>query len=480
MKNKRVHGYITIYLSLTLGILITLITTLLQAAVMRTIRFRTECAMNAGLESIFAEYHRELLKQYGLLFIDSSYGTANGTSTNTQNRLLHYLNLNLKDDSDGLLFKDLTDTRADNTLLSDISYASDNGGEVLRYQIDRYMKVKYGIGYLPVFQHDSVDIESSLNEYESYDSDRRASSDEVDSIMDEINSQREEDEEEYSISNPADSVEYYTESNMLYYAFGDITDKGFRSTDTSACISHRTYDNGAGLRTDQNKPDGLDAKLLLTDYIYDVCGYYREEKADSGLLYEVEYIVNGENSDIKNMEDIAGKIFKIRYALNMGYLLTSSSKQAEAEAMALAATSAIGLPELAEAVKYTILFSWGYAESAKDLRILYDGHRLTTVKSDATWNTPLSQMIDFKAHLSEYSVYEGEMDYKTYLDLFLFAQSTENITMRLMDIMEMDIRLTPGNLGFQMDDQIYQLLGEANISGRFGYGCSIKRYYSYE
>ena len=164
----------------------------------------------------------------------------------------------------------------------------------------------------------------------------------------------------------------------------------------------------------------------------------------------------------------------------MSYLLSDGGKQAEAEAMAIAATSAIGLPELAEAVKYTILFAWGYAESAKDLRILYDGHGLTLSKSDLTWNTPLEQMVDFKAHLGEYRVPGGELDYKAFLNMLLMAEDTDRITLRLMDIMEADIRRTPGNSAFKMDNQIYQLTATTNVTSNYGYACSIKRYYSYE
>ena len=142
MKNRSLKGYITVYLSLSLSVLLTLILMLLQGAAIKTIRFKTECVMDIGLESIFAEYHRELLKQYGLLFIDSSYGTAVADSEKTKGRLIHYLNLNFEDNGYGLVFKDLTATRADNAMLSNISYATDQCGEVLRYQIDRYMKVK--------------------------------------------------------------------------------------------------------------------------------------------------------------------------------------------------------------------------------------------------------------------------------------------------------------------------------------------------
>lgn len=480
MKEKKCEGYITVYLALTLGIMISLITTMLSGARNSTIRFQTECVMDIGMESIFAEYHREILKQYGLLYIDSSYGKSNGNEDVVKSHLLHYMNLNFDAVSNTAVNRDLTSCHADNAIIEGIAYAPDGQGEVLDYQIDRYMKVKYGVGYLPMFRNDSDDVIGLIDEYDSYHSSRESAKDNVDSIIEEYNSTLPEDEEPYSISNPADSVEDISESNVLFYALGETSDIDFRSVDVNALISNRTYTEGIGLRATQHAPDGPDFKLLLIDYIYDKCGYYKHEKDNSALSYEIEYILEGNGEDIKNMEEIAEKIFKIRYVVNMSYLLSSSSKQAEAEAMAIAATSAIGLPELVEAVKYTILFAWGYAESAKDLRILYDGHGLYLTKTDASWNTPLEQLVGFKDHLSEYSPPGGPLDYKSFLDVFLIAKSVKEINFGLMDIMEMDVRKTRGNSDFKMDNQIYQLTAEVNVSSRYGYGCNIKRYYSYE
>lgn len=480
MKEKRCEGYITVYLALTLGIMISLITTMLSGARNSTIRFQTECVMDIGLESIFAEYHREMLKQYGLLYIDSSYGESNGTKEAVKSHLLHYMNLNFDAVSNTVINRDLTSCHADNALIEGVAYAPDGQGKVLDYQIDRYMKVKYGLGYLPMFRSDTDGMKEMVDEYDSYHSSRKSAGDNVDSIIEEYNSTLPEDEEPYSISNPADSVEDLSESNALFYALGDTSVVPFHSVDVNSLISHRSYTEGVGLRTTQKAPGGPDFKLFLIDYIYDKCGYYRQEKADSALSYEIEYILEGNGEDMKNMEAIAEKIFKIRYVVNMSYLLSSSSKQAEAEAMAIAATSAIGLPELVEAVKYTILFAWGYAESAKDLRILYDGHGLDLSKTDASWNTPLDQLVGFKNHLNEYVPPAGPLDYKTFLNVFLVAKSVEDINFGLMDIMEMDIRKTPGNSVFRMDNQIYQLTADVNVSSRYGYGCNIRRYYSYE
>ena len=52
--------------------------------------------------------------------------------------------------------------------------------------------------------------------------------------------------------------------------------------------------------------------------------------------------------------------------------------------------------------------------------------------------------------------------------------------MRLMDVMEMDIRMTPGNSRFRMDGLIYQLVADVNVTSEYGYGCNIRRFFTYE
>lgn len=67
MKKKK-DGYITLYLTLTLGIMLTLVFLLLETVRNETIRMETEAVMDISLYSVFGEYHRQLLEQYDLFF----------------------------------------------------------------------------------------------------------------------------------------------------------------------------------------------------------------------------------------------------------------------------------------------------------------------------------------------------------------------------------------------------------------------------
>jgi len=77
---KSAGGYITVYLALVTGILLSLFMTLLEASRQDIIRMQVECSADMALQSALAQYHRQMQEQYGLFFIDTSYGTADPAS----------------------------------------------------------------------------------------------------------------------------------------------------------------------------------------------------------------------------------------------------------------------------------------------------------------------------------------------------------------------------------------------------------------
>ena len=92
-------AYLTVYLSLSLGIILSLILALTEAARVNAIRMQIECVMDIGCNSILAEYHRQLLEQYELFYVDTSYGTASAAYANTEEHLQDYMehNFSLQD-----------------------------------------------------------------------------------------------------------------------------------------------------------------------------------------------------------------------------------------------------------------------------------------------------------------------------------------------------------------------------------------------
>ena len=479
-KNREKDGYVTIYFSLSLLIMLSLIFTLIEGIRMQTIRFQTECVMDIGLSSIFAEYHRELWNQYDLFAIDTSYGYEQADEKRTESHLLQYMNMNYTAAGQDRIpgYKDLTAIHADNAMLSDVSYLSDGNGMVLKYQIVQYMKEKTGLSL--VEEYIPKDYKANEQEYDGLETQKNSKFSLIDEILKDLNAQKEEDEEKVSISNPADQIESMRANSLVSFAVENSETLSCKQVPLYSYISHRNVREGAGLRSIQKLPDGVVEKVLFLQYMMDKCGYYHEKKETGGLSYQLEYLLYGNGSDIENLNDFANQVFKIRYVTNAAYLFTSSSKMAQAAELAAAVTTGIGSPQLYEAVKITILFAWCYAESVQDLRILFDGKQVALIKNDATWNIPFSELWMFSSSLDSYKSVENGMTYKDYLKSFLFVKEEKTIRMRLMDIMEMDIQQTIGNQNFKMDQCIYQLKANVNVSSAYGYGYSICREYSYD
>lgn len=94
-KDINCSGYLTVYLALTMAVLLSLCLALIEGVRSNAIRMETECVTEIGLDSILAEYHRELLEQYNLFAIDSTYGTAFAGYENVKKHLTNYLQRNL-------------------------------------------------------------------------------------------------------------------------------------------------------------------------------------------------------------------------------------------------------------------------------------------------------------------------------------------------------------------------------------------------
>ena len=154
-------------LGLMLGIMIIVAMTVISAVRHQTVRYRAEMVMDAGLNSIFAEYNRQMLNRYGLLFIDDSYG-GTGSVNYTKSHLLRYMNMNFEAGNTYGIGKDLTAMTADNAVLDAVSFASDDDGTVMRYQIVRYMKTKTGLSLISDSEFNPLDIESGLGQYDMY------------------------------------------------------------------------------------------------------------------------------------------------------------------------------------------------------------------------------------------------------------------------------------------------------------------------
>ena len=124
---KRENAYLTVYLTLSLTVLLTLCLLLIEGVRRNGAVLEATCAADVGMQSIMAEYHRELMKQYNLFAIDVSYGTSSCVKRNTESHLYQYLEKNLRFGE-----RDFFALYPNGAELTGVSILTDGNGQVFR------------------------------------------------------------------------------------------------------------------------------------------------------------------------------------------------------------------------------------------------------------------------------------------------------------------------------------------------------------
>ncbi len=471
-------GYMTVYLALATGILLSLFLAVVEGARRSTIRMHAECCADMALDSALAQYHREMLGQYELFFIDTSYGTADPSFHRTEEQVYNYMEKNLRPAEEFSLpfTRDITGLHTDRVELLRAGVATDDGGAVLKYHVVQYMKDRYGIS----LAEGILDRGKQLEGLQGQDVEGQWDAAET-AMKEEIAQKKRLQDEEWDgeiPETPSDAVRATRGEGIL-----GVAAQGMRLSSASlpdgGRPSVRSLNRGTGLMEPKKAADGMLDNGLLYAYILEKCGNLKKEKENSALAYEVEYILQQHPSDRENLRKTAQELLWMREAANVAFLFGSGMRN-EARAAASVIAAILLLPEVAELIEVVILFAWAYAESVKDIRILFRGDKVPVMKSDGTWNTPFSQLLTYRSHLDSYHATEGGMSYRDYLGALLMLHGADRAVMGLMDVMESDIRKTQGNGNFRMDGLIDGMEAEIFVTSRYGGSYSVKRVYEYE
>ena len=475
------RGYITVFLSLSLTLILSLVFTVIEGARISAIRMKFECVTDIGMNSVLAEYHRELLKQYELLFVDMSYGGSHPEIANTEAHLRNYMQKNLQMTGDKGPFggKDFLAMDVGMAKIGEYSIASDDNGAVLKRQVTDYMNdyplgavlelLNSNISLLQQFGLDSTDVGAWRQEYES----------QIEAIGLPEQEVEEGIFEEVPLDNPADIANATRGSGVLNLVLDDPSSVSAVKVNLGNYLSHRSGRlTGTGVCTEAASVSGEPNDLVFQTYLFEKCGYYGKELEKALMQYQMEYILMGQDTDWQNLEQVAKRLLLWREVANVLYILSDSTKVAEAQAMATALTAVILLPALAEPVKYTILFAWAYVESLQDVKTLLSGGRVPIYKTVADWKTGINCIKNVRGSLESDSGGSG-LNYKEYLQVMLFLQDSRKTAERAMDIMEMDIRCTPGNAGFRMDGCFDTYQAHLSVASRFGYSYEMTRRYGF-
>ena len=119
---------ITVFLTMLILLSASFFFALLETARIRGLGTKADIVSDAALESVFAEYQKEVYENYGLLMLDCAYGNGNFAIENVERHLQEKNLNNLKQSDKELYGMYLTDCK-----ISRYQLLTDDGGNVFRH-----------------------------------------------------------------------------------------------------------------------------------------------------------------------------------------------------------------------------------------------------------------------------------------------------------------------------------------------------------
>lgn len=463
------EGQITVYLSLMLIIVLSLIGTLVESARLQGAIVQAQSVSDLALYSLFGEYNREMLEQYDLFVIDGGYGKSKFDKDKMNSILKQYMEYNVNQTVDFKFFQNADLWRIQPVGVSGNQYvlASDGNGEVIYQAALDYMKDTYGIHFAESVLPQLSDADQIKQLEANYEDGNTKSASDMCNLQTEKDAYRERYQEAVKQAeengtavtmappneqeNPVDSINGSKPSLLLLYVYPHPEQLSAKSISLKGLPSHRKLPQN-GWDSQKNSNGVLDP-VLFGEYLLKKMPNALEQAEDKlPLEYQLEYILCGKKSDVENLEGVANRLLLFRESMNFAYLLTDGEKEAEALALATALIGYLANPLLVEALKYALLIAWSFAESVIEVKELFAGKKVPFLPNYNTWKLSLSQITTYKDYVPSETKEENGLDYKGYLRLLLTIESKEKKKMRCMDMMESVIKMKSGNQNFSIDN----------------------------
>lgn len=201
--------------------------------------------------------------------------------------------------------------------------------------------------------------------------------------------------------------------------------------------------------------------LLYGEYALRHTAEYGQDGA-AGLQYETEYLIAGEQTDQANLAEVAARLFVLRGAANLSYLLTSEASRAQAHSLGAGVSAVLGGWIPASLIAVIVLVLWSLAEAVCDVRGLLEEGRVPFLKKADSWQLSWSRLWSLFDSGFETAKRENGMAYEDYLRLLLFLTPLEDKCFRTMEVAEENIGVGRGT--FRIDETLCR--GKVVVSGQ--------------
>ncbi|MCI9059618.1 MAG: hypothetical protein HFH52_07560, partial [Lachnospiraceae bacterium] len=456
-ENKRnaCEGSITLFLALTLTIILSLIFSLLEAARVQALVRIARRDLQLRLESAFGRYHVPMWDNYHMLFLD-------GKDAKGQFNLSVLEGILMEEAALEQMERGFYQISLKNIEIEKYALATDQKGKFFREQACRAIKEKLAAqtadrikGILKqgeALEKDSHKAEEKWKQAQEAAEKAKEAAEAAKKDGEGEAAKTAREAEKKLPENPMDFVSLWKKSPILTL----VVENSFQISPKS--ISQKNSIQNRKLETGNLEKAGKETleKLWLIQYLNTYFSCQSGAGAGGGdshaLDYELEYCIGGKETDSQNLEQAVNRLLLLREAGNFATIMQDSGKQALAMEMAAAAVGFTGLPPLIQAVQVGILLGWSYMESILDVRHLLAGGKVPLIKEVSQWQSDVS--LGQKALEQDTKQEEQGLDYREYLQILLLSVKEDTLVYRAMDVMEQNIRLLPGEETFAMDHMI--------------------------
>ncbi len=456
--NKR-KGYVTVFISLLLVVMIVVVTAVMEVCDRGYARTKMSTAISSSMSSELANYNRYVFDRYHILLLDKSCsGLGEGSFEQDMSELLK-TNLGEGFDIENLaVSKYLYITEDDNSEFK--KQIGENAKyELVEYAAEKIME-KTGGDDKPVDEQVINDMEGDISERQAEINGESTSEEgttenekEGEKTSGEKNKEEESgDSEEVKeeVTDPRDTLKTFTDAGIAMLILPEGVELSSEELDMSSLPSggavseddmeiNTEFSDKNQMKTDGLKGNGwsnpLVEKAEALTYARAYFNSLTDKKYDDTVLnLEMEYLVAGKSTDGANYKKVVDEILVMRFAANFAYIVTDAAKMAECEA--LAAALSVEFPPMEPVIKYLLAGCWSYIESVADVYRLLRNHRVPYLKSSTTWITDLESL----AHLEELEETEDisdGLDYNNYL-MILAALQGNKLESRMLDLIQVN------------------------------------------
>lgn len=451
---KTLNAEITVFLSLIMVLVFSFVGAMVESSTIQISKYYKRGDADVAMNSVFAEYQSSLLEEYGIFALDASYETGAYVESKVLERMEFY----------GVSDTELSINR--------VQLLSDNNGAAFYQQISYYIENKYGLDTLQEFSSDTSIWEGQLEAGESFEVESK-----------EVTIQESEESEEAQGQLP--EILEMEPSFILDLALPEGMTLSDHNITLSSVVSQRNLNTGYGTFVEVES-DSLLKGLVIGEYAlekFQDASSTNSIEAEKPLLYEVEYLLKGKSSDRENLQGVVYDLFLIRAAANYVCLLQSATKQAEVKSLGLVLATLATQPELEPAFSQAITVAWACGESVMDIRNLLSGGKVTLVKSEADWQLSLTGLLTLGAFHNQAEVtseLSSGLSYQDYLRMLLYMENQEEVTMRMLDLIELNLNALYEDENFKVDSCINKLEINCKSTVIGGFTYEFPMYYEYQ